>query len=497
MFNKKANRSFLSIFIILVFSLLLVIFSFPDSTFAGLSEELLTQASWRKISLDLEGASLINVLKIFSQQSGLNFIAAQEVADKSITLYLDNVPIRDALEKILSSYNLVYELDEGSNIFVVKELQPPPPPEEEPIKTITRVYTLKYARVNSSPLNTASGTSTSGSSLADALQNLISGEGRISEDSRTNSLVITDLPSRFERIEEMIKKLDVPVPQVVIEAEIIDTTKQLVDTLGMEWSGTLYTLTLAGRTGMAFPFDTFGSVARDIAKTQITTGSISVPTDSSSATLQLLITDKNTKVLARPRIRTLSNETAEIKITGNDAVGTVVTYDQQGDAQSTSAERYEVGVTLKVTPSVNAETGEVTMVLEPTISSVEDSNLTGYFDPQERSAKVTISVLDGETVVIGGLLRKDLNDTRKKVPILGDIPFAGAMFRHKDRDDKNRELLVFITPRILKTPGIDLAKSQSPKQEPLNKEIFEQREQADYQYRKGEIDKALSIWENK
>ena len=481
---KKGNKSFLSFFLILVFFLLFSIFSFPDSALASLTEDLIAQESWKKISLDLERASLINVLKVFSQQSGLNFIAAQEVADLPVTLYMENVPIRAALDKILDSYELTYELDEGSNIFVVKELIKP-----EEIKTITRVYTLQYARINSSPLNSESSVSTSGSSLVDALNDILSSEGRISEDSRTNSLIITDLPMRFEPIEEMIRKLDVPIPQVVIEAEIIDTNKQLLDTLGMQWSGSLYTLTLAGRDGLAFPFQSW--MNRDEV-TEITTGSVSVPADSVSATLQLLMTDTDTKVLARPKILTLSNETAEIKITGEEAVGTVTTVDESGNT-NTSAERYEVGVSLRVTPSVNASTGEITMVIEPTVSSVEASNLSGYFDPQERSAKATVSVNNGETVIIGGLVRKDISDVRTKMPILGDIPLIGALFRHKSVNDQDRELLVFITPRIVKSGGVDLAKSTA--REVYNKDILNQREQSDYRYRKEEIDKALSIWD--
>ena len=484
MIIRKGKISFLSLFVALIFYLLFFIFSFPDFASAGLGDDLISQESWKKISLDLENARLINVLKVFSQQSGLNFIASQEVADRPITLYIEDVPIRLALDKILDTYDLTYELDEGSNIFVVKEYLRP-----ERVETITRVYTLRYARTNSSPLNSASEVSTAGSSLVDALNDVMSPEGRISEDSRTNSLIITDLPIRFAVIEDMIRKLDVPIPQVVIEAEIIDTTRQLADTLGMAWGSSLYTLTLASRTNLAFPFRAW---THD--QTGVSTGSISTPSGSVSATLQLLMTDTDTKVLARPKILTLSNETAEIKITGNEMVGTVVNYDEQGNVQTSSAERYEVGVSLKVTPSVNALTGEITMVLEPSVSSVEASNISGYYDPQERSAKTTVSVNNGETVIIGGLVRKDLSDTRTKIPILGDLPFIGSAFRHKNKTDQDRELLVFITPRIVNKGAVGVA---TLTEKAYDNEIINQREQSGYQYRREEIDKALRIWDNK
>ncbi len=481
---KKSNKSFRVFSFVLSLALLLFIFSFPDFSSASIGEDIISRESWKKISLDLEGASLINVMKVFSQQSGLNFIAAQNVAGRPITLYLEDVPIREALEKILNSYSLTYELDEDSNIFVVKELIRPE------VETITRIYALKYARVNSSPLNSASEVSTSGSSLADTLQAMLSSYGKLNEDSRTNSLVITDVPLQFENIEKTIRELDVPVPQVIIEVEIIDVKKTLADQMGMQWTGTMYTLTLASRDGLAFPFQSW--MNRDAA-TQIVTGGVAA--QDGSAILQLLTTDTSTRVLARPKILTLSNETAEIKITGQEAVGTITTIDAESGVQNTSAERYEVGVSLKVTPSVNLTTGEITMVLEPTVSSTQVSILgTSYYDPQERSAKSTISVKDNQTVVIGGLLRRDLSDTRTKVPILGDIPFLGALFRHKNKTDSDRELLVFITPRILRDGGAGLAKSTD---QVYDKDIFSQREQSDYMYRKEEIDKTLTIWDNK
>jgi type II secretory pathway component GspD/PulD (secretin) len=162
--------------------------------------------------------------------------------------------------------------------------------------------------------------------------------------------------------------------------------------------------------------------------------------------------------------------------------------------QNTSAERYDIGVTLKVTAVVNTETGEITMALEPSVSSVEVSSLgTSYYDPQERSAKTTVCVKSNETVVIGGLLRKDISDTRKKLPLLGDIPIAGMLFRHKSKSDQDRELLVFITPRIV-GGGIDLAQTPMPT---YDRKVLEEREQSDYQYRREEIDKALNLWNNK
>ena len=137
--TRKTNKSFLSLTVILACFILFFLTFFSELAFGGMAEELMTQDQFRKISLDLDGATLISVLKVFSQQSGLNFIAEQAIAYKPVTLYLENVPIQDALDKILKTYNLTYELDEDSSIFIVKALT-----EEKEDKTITRAVSYTH-----------------------------------------------------------------------------------------------------------------------------------------------------------------------------------------------------------------------------------------------------------------------------------------------------------------------------------------------------------------
>jgi type II secretory pathway component GspD/PulD (secretin) len=155
----------------------------------------------------------------------------------------------------------------------------------------------------------------------------------------------------------------------------------------------------------------------------------------------------------------LNNETAEIKITTNEAIGVrTTTTGSTGDNVNADPERQETGVSLRVTPQVNLETGYITMFIYPQVSDATTSvTITNagkeytFKNPEVRSSKNSVRIRDGETVIIGGLIRNQLSQTTKKVPILGDIPIIGMMFRHKYKDkDVNRELLVFITPRIVK-----------------------------------------------
>jgi len=169
--------------------------------------------------------------------------------------------------------------------------------------------------------------------------------------------------------------------------------------------------------------------------------------------LQFLKRQADTKNLARPRILTLNNSMAEIAIKTNEAIGeTAETSASEGIASATTgeAEREETGVFLRVTPQANIETREITMAIEPKVVEARtNDDFPQFKDPEERGSKSVLRVNDGDTIVIGGLLRTDLADVRTRVPVLGRIPVLGAPFRHKDVADTTRELIIFITPHIL------------------------------------------------
>jgi type II secretory pathway component GspD/PulD (secretin) len=193
-------------------------------------------------------------------------------------------------------------------------------------------------------------------------------------------------------------------------------------------------------------------------------------------TMDYLRTLTDTKFLARPKLLTLNNETAEIRIATNESIGVKTTTTSAGGqtgSTTAEAERTETGVILRVTPQVNPETGEITMFIYPKVAEAtggstitSGSNTYVFRDPEERSTKSTVRVKDGETVVIGGLIRNEFLQVEKKLPILGDIPLLGMLFRHKGgTSDKNkeRELLVFITPHIIKDKNIELAQAGTTK----------------------------------
>ncbi len=437
----------------------------------------------KTISMDFKEADLNDVLKIFSQQSGLNFIAAQNIADKKITLFLDNVPVEEALERILTANGLTYEIQTGSNIFIVKGIP-------QSGKTVeTRVYRLKFATVPSSKLNqtisikdkadtigSASAGSSSASSsatastqsesgLTSAIKAVLSEEGTIVEDPRTNSLIITDIPGQFPLIEQTLARLDVPVPQILIEVEMLDVSKEAADKVGVKIGESPLTFSGAQRQHF-YPWNQ-NELLREgkVSEPSYTAGTISAA--GLTATLQLLRTQSDTKNLARPRILTLNNETAQIKIATNEAIGiaTVTGSADSLSSQSVEAERVETGVFLTVTPQANLLTQDIVMAISPRVIQARTGGTfqgNTFKDPEERGAKTMMRVHDGDTVILGGLLRSDLADTRTKVPLLGDVPILGTAFRHKNKVNSERELMIFLTPHILDENSSRLAKGSEP-----------------------------------
>ncbi|MEW5758117.1 MAG: secretin N-terminal domain-containing protein [Candidatus Omnitrophota bacterium] len=469
-----------------------------------------------KITMDFKDANIKDVLKVFSVQSGANFIASSALQDRILTLYLNNVAIEDAINQIFKANNLSYEFVSDSNIYIVKDMGGPT------LETITRVYKLKFARVENSWITsdvderlkadqfdegaTSSATSSSSSSstneqekeefgITKVIKRILTENGKVIEDRRTNSLIITDVPMNFSRIESVLAQLDVPTPQVLIEVEMLDVSKATSDAIGVNWSGIWMNLAGAGPMSTRFPFDhhsmesrtgvVAGAVAGNLFKT-FTMGTLSAT--ALTAVLDFIETKTDTKYLARPRILCMNNEVAEIKITTDESVGvTTGSLTQQSGAgavtQITAPERVQTGVMLRVAPQINIETGDVTMYVEPIVRDAAagtqiNAGGAGNFtfrDPSERTTKSTLRVKDGETIVIGGLLRDRKAERVQGIPWLSKIPILGQfLFSQKYTGNTNygtqtgpgvndqRELLVFITPHIVKDESMmQLASSKA------------------------------------
>ena len=401
------------------------------------------------ISMDFQDADLRDVLKVFSQQAGLNFIAGENVKERKVTLYLDKVSVQDALNTIISANNLTYEQEKDSRIFVVKEWGKPE------IETVTRIFPLQYARVRGYEF--AEGDEEEEeekTNIQEVIENIVSEYGRVIGDSRSNSLIVTDVPSQFPKIEKTINELDVRLSQVMIEAEIIEASLETIDKLGIEWgsadAGQLFQGAGSART-TKWPFmDKGEGVGTAGVVDGLYMGYLSaIPL---GGTLAMLAKDTDSRILARPKILTLNNETAEIAITADTAIASITeTSSAEGIAtQSITAERVETGITLKVTPHINRK-GEITMAIEPSVINTKQSAyFANFVDPYTRSVRTTVTIRNGETLIIGGLINSEDSKIARKVPFLGDIPLLGNIFRKKDDNSSDKELIIFITPHLVK-----------------------------------------------
>ena len=436
------------------------------------------------ISMDFQNVDLKNVLKILSQQSGLNFVSSAEVQDKKISLYLNEVTVQDALDNIIRANDLRYERERGSGIFVVY------PSKIKSNELTTKVFKVRHTRLSSSALDVGGQSvirdlairnerlsqgeedfsvpipvglaGLQGEDLYNVrgidkvMETLLSSKGKVTADLRTNSLIVTDFPRNLELVEEDLRRLDVPPSQVMIEVEILEVKASIFEDVGLEWGGTdgaLFSF-MGGSRSAAFPFQetlfgNFNSAAR--AKSSITLGTLSA--NDFKATLHFLVNQQDTKILARPRILTVNNEAAIIKLVTNTAIAKVSTQTaSEGVSVTTSdtAERTQTGIVLKLTPQIN-EDRSVELFLEPSVTTVSTSTFfsSDFLDPTTRSVRTTVRVNDNETLVIGGLIDTDEFVSEKKIPFLGDLPIVGQAFRYKNRDNNDRELIVFITPHVV------------------------------------------------
>jgi len=496
-----------------------------------------------RVSMDLKDANIKDVLKIFSQQAGLNFVASQQIQDNTLTLYLDHVTVQDALNNIMLANNLEYIKVPGSDIFMVQ-----PVTVEEGPNLIMKVYRLKFARVSDSPLEAAASTTTYQSAMTPSgitaagsrgsigggvggytgaattggsasssggggsgggarrginlvLESLLSDRGHLITDPRTNSVIITDIASRFKFFEEALARLDRPVSQVIIEAEILETSVNALEDLGVKWGDTKEQLAtfIGPKRTTFFPFSKYRPT---VGGTDITVTAGTLSLAELNVILQLLKSNTDTKVLSKPRIMTMDNEGAVIHVTADTALASLTTSTTvEGTALTNvgQAERRTTGISLRVTPQINDD-HFVTMTLEPSVVRAEKSEFfpTQFVDPQQRSAQTTVMVRDGETVVIGGLVSTDTKETQRKVPVLGDIPIIGLAFRNKEKTQLDRELLIFVTPHVVQTSEVPFIEMASIPTTPVTVTVpEEEREQLPPRSKEKEIEEVLNRFSEK
>jgi type IV pilus assembly protein PilQ len=425
--------------------------------------------------VNFQDADIRDVLRLISTYANVNIVADPEVTAE-ITISLKDVPWDKALTMILQMYGLD-SVREGNIIRVTTAAT------MKKLKEETKTEELK---TESFFLNFASA-----SKVKESIAGVISKRGKITVNERANALIITDIPTRLSNIEKIIKGLDIETPQVTIETRIMQIDLGKDKDLGIDWN-IVGGITKGAIRPTTFPFETnkklgnYGAAFPTPADTDFTFGVLSA--DTFRAVLHMLETRTDTQTLSAPNITTLSNKEAKI-ITGTEyPVPTMTLNDQTGTWQVTGYEFIKVGIILTVTPTIRPG-GEITMKLKPVVSEVvkEISFLGGLTVPVigTKTAETNVMVKDGETLVIGGLMETTKKETISRVPFLGDIPLLGYVFRRKDKSNVKTDLLIFVTPHIVKEQKLSAYQKARLGQIDSSRRLDENKQMARFHYLSG------------
>lgn len=460
----------------------------------------------KKISLDIKGMNVIDVLKIISQRSGLNIIAGRNVSGQ-VTMFIKDVEPMDALEIILAASGLAYEkkgsiinvmtardyelihgdkfgdtkqlltikpkyakaqslsralmgiksvlgkvaADESSNTLILWDSPDKLAQMEEIIKKsdqpiVTEVVKVQYA-------------------TADEIKALIQDRitknvGSVNVDPRSNKLVVTDYAENMAEIRRIIAKFDERPQQVLIEAKILQITLNEEFKFGINWDYWIkskFNYTQSFAPGGATGFFNLGELAsRTVDGSTVTRGQVKNLGDY-SVLVDMLNTLGKTKILATPRVIVLNNQEATILIGDKQAYIEQTTYisDASGTrSDSNNVKFVDTGIKLFVIPTISEE-GYVTMKIKPEVSSAEYKPITANGLTNEipivatSQAETTVMVKDGATIIIAGLIKGEVKRNNSKLPFFSDFPLLGALFKQTSNKDSKTELVIILTPTIV------------------------------------------------
>nr|WP_101170083.1 type IV pilus secretin PilQ [Neisseria meningitidis] len=422
----------------------------------------------RKISLDFQDVEIRTILQILAKESGMNIVASDSVNGK-MTLSLKDVPWDQALDLVMQARNL--DMRQQGNIvniaprdeLLAKDkafLQA-----EKDIADLGALYSqnfqLKYKNVEEfrSILRLDNADTTGNRNT------LVSGRGSVLIDPATNTLIVTDTRSVIEKFRKLIDELDVPAQQVMIEARIVEAADGFSRDLGVKFGATgkkkLKNDTSAFGWGVNSGFggdDKWGAETKINLPITAAANSISLVRAISSGALNLELSASEslskTKTLANPRVLTQNRKEAKIE-SGYEIPFTVTSIANGGGSTNTELKKAVLGLT--VTPNITPD-GQIIMTVKINKDSPAQcaSGNQTILCISTKNLNTQAMVENGGTLIVGGIYEEDNGNTLTKVPLLGDIPVIGNLFKTRGKKTDRRELLIFITPRIMGTAGNSL-----------------------------------------
>lgn len=425
----------------------------------------------RLISLDLQDTDIDNALRIIAEVSNLNIIASSEVAGK-VTLRLIDVPWDQALDVILKT-NGLDKVQEGNVVRIapVDKLRQ----EREALKQAQLAedelepLSVKYVRVSYARVT----------DLQPLIQGILTERGTVTVDARSNQVIIKDIKKGLKNAVDLISKLDLRTPQVLLETQIVEANRSILRELGSQLGFSFIQSPETGNpTGFNFPNSI--SVGGGIPNSQNASnfpaaiageGSAIAAifgsadgTKSLDVNISTLEKEGRVRIVSRPSVATTNNKSAEI--TSNETISvkkpssgsTTVVGSGSSSSDASATEKIKAGITLKVTPQASPDY-YVLMDIEAVSSTFGARTVEGIPSIVERKATSTVLVSSGQTFAIGGIYRLIDKDEVAGVPFLKDVPVLGTLFRRTKVDNSDEELLFFITPRIIEGSFDDAAMS--------------------------------------
>ena len=425
-----------------------------------------------RLSLNFQDIEVRAVLQLIADFTGLNMVTSDAVSG-NVTLRLKNVPWDQALDIILKSRGL--GMRQNGNVVMVAPQEELTARERVELEANQQIEELAPLRTEFIQINYASATDLSGL-IVSGENKLTSERGTISIDQRTNTLIVQDVATSLQAIRELILKLDIPVRQVLIEARIVNADESFAKDVGVRFGysmntklGTAGTRAQIGTAAEATPFIALGGgKAGTIDFGQLTTFGVdtteglivslpATPADAAafalavgkvgSYLLQLelsaLIAEGRGEDIASPRIITANQTEAVIES------GVQIPFQEASSSGATSVSFQDAVLSLRVTPQITPD-DRIIMDLQVNQDTVSGTTVLGVPAINTRSVTTQVLVANGETVVLGGVYTSSDRKTVDRIPFFGDLPYVGFLFKRTDIDKTKDELLIFITPKILK-----------------------------------------------
>ncbi len=448
-----------------------------------------------KITMDFNKVGLKSAIQFLSQESGISFVASQKVLELApmVTASFKDISLDEVIKYISKNLGLVYRID--------KEVVWIAHPEEITNEAMeTRVYYLKrggglFTEFGTTSTNTTD-TGLGGSSaqigkiytIGDTLKEVIPwpADAKFTYDKRINALVVRNTPYNLQMLEDILYSLDIVPCQVLIEAKFLEIDITNTEELGLElkFNSDVATQTKNGSFVQGLAKDSgidFTPFVRAAEGLNLTYQGV-LTTPQFQTVLHALSETKKVKTLSSPRITTLNNQMASIKVVDEWIYPTryeyeVVQTDINGDGDFSDAGettyknvpkdfmRRDVGIIMKVVPSVGSDKKTITLSLIPEVSEASADVFTytgGVTLPKftSRNLSTTVVVNSGDTVVLGGLIKESRTKTVTKVPILADLPFLGKFFTKNADSIQRKNLLIFVTAKVLSSSGEEVVIAQ-------------------------------------